>query len=283
MFCFQAHPCLKSFPFFPPILITVLLDTHSTHNKLISDLFAVVQVSCVSLGCWRRNVSHPKSLCTCCSKTASGRRWLFVASLVCCFGFFSSGTRLCKVICPSAGVDQGPRRGRTDGHMGYQENVGTKAWEQCSPFAVTPQRDIREISELLDFLLLTWLIQITLGWRSEKFLLAVYEQDWREVWLQGKVAKNREVRRIPYCEWHYTWVLIWWCSEKQDDVLDHVGGQKTASNESVSAQLVWENAAEPFFGVCLGSLEQLNLLEVKPLVVSCFHNLAFLLYVKDVS
>lgn len=65
--------------------------------------------------------------------------------------------------------------------------------------------------------------------------------------------------------------------------MGHVRGQKTASNQSISAQLASENAAQCVLRVCFGSLEQLNLLEVKPLVVSCFHNLAFLLYVSDIS
>lgn len=89
-------PLPEILPVFFPFVSAVLLHTHCIYDKLISDLFSVVKVSCVLLGCWRRNVSHPKSLCSCCSKTTSGRWWGFVASLVVCLVFFSLGQDFAK-------------------------------------------------------------------------------------------------------------------------------------------------------------------------------------------
>lgn len=84
--------------------------------------------------------------------------------------------------------------------VGYQGWVGSKAWEQCSPFAVTPrghQGDLRATTPPSPHMT----NPNSPGMKvCGKFLLAVYEQDWGEVWLQGKVAKTRKMRRIPCCE-----------------------------------------------------------------------------------
>lgn len=102
-----------------------------------------------------------------------------------------------------AAVDQGLRRGRTDGHgipgVGWEQSMGAvqplccdssggqgdfRAPRPSSPHMINPNSTRMKV--------------------CGKFF-AVYKQDWREVWLQGKADKTRKMGRIPCCEWHYNW------------------------------------------------------------------------------